>query len=473
MSRFISATCRSGFSLESLKLRFAAKAAPTFLFVLFCFLFPASSFCLSAPPNIVFIMADDLGYGDVGCYGNSQNNTPNIDALAAGGLRFTDFHSSGPMCSPTRAGTMTGVYQQRFGPNFDGAISGVEDFNTGLPLEALTIAEVLRANGYATGCFGKWHLGFQPPYFPTKQGFDEFRGLGSGDGDFFTHVDRSGREDWWLNDDKAPEEGYTTELLTRHSIDFIKRHKEEPFFLYVPHLAIHFPWQGPDDPPHRQPGTEYHNDKWGVIPDRSNVHPHSKAMIEALDKSVGEIMGALKKEGLLENTLVVFTSDNGGYINYSGGFQNISSNGPLRGQKAQVYEGGHRVPAIVSWPNKIKAGVSSQTTHSTDWFPTFAKLAGISISNIQLDGLDLAPLLFEGKALEDRRLFWRIRGNWAIRSGPWKLVHANDKTELYNLADDIGETKDLASSMPARVKRLTDAWNAWEDDVNKTAEMYQ
>ena len=440
------------------------KAAPTvksriFLFTFFLFALCSSLFASS--PNIVLIMADDLGYGDLGCYGNSNIETPNIDALAANGLRFTDFHSSGPMCSPTRAGTLTGVYQQRFGPNFDGAISGVEDYHTGLPLEAITIAEVLKEKGYATGCFGKWHLGFQPPYFPTKQGFDEFRGLGSGDGDFFTHVDRSGREDWRTNDEKTPEEGYTTDLLTKHSIDFIRRHRDEPFFLYVPHLAIHFPWQGPEDPPHRQAGTVYHQDKWGVIPDRSNVYPHVRAMIESLDKSVGKILSVLKKESLIENTLVIFTSDNGGYIRYSGGFENISSNGPLRGQKTQVYEDGHRVPTIVSWPGRIKPGVTNQTSISMDWFPTFAGLAGVSMPHMQLDGVDLSPLLFDGKSLSDRNLFWRIRGNWAVRSGPWKLTYANGESVLYNLDSDIGETTDLSTKHPEKVAGLRAAYDEW------------
>ena len=452
------------------------KAAPTvksriFLFTFFLFALCSSLFASS--PNIVLIMADDLGYGDLGCYGNSNIETPNIDALAANGLRFTDFHSSGPMCSPTRAGTLTGVYQQRFGPNFDGAISGVEDYHTGLPLEAITIAEVLKEKGYATGCFGKWHLGFQPPYFPTKQGFDEFRGLGSGDGDFFTHVDRSGREDWWTNDEKTPEEGYTTDLLTKHSIDFIRRHRDEPFFLYVPHLAIHFPWQGPEDPPHRQAGTVYHQDKWGVIPDRSNVHPHVRAMIESLDKSVGKILSVLKKESLIENTLVIFTSDNGGYIRYSGGFENISSNGPLRGQKTQVYEGGHRVPTIVSWPGRIKSGVTNQTSISMDWFPTFAGLAGVSMPHMQLDGVDLSPLLFDGKSLSDRNLFWRIRGNWAVRSGPWKLTYANGESGLYNLDSDIGETTDLSTKHPEKVAGLRAAYDEWNQKVNLSAKAYE
>ena len=448
--------------------RVANKFAPTvFLFVL------GSSLFAAAPPNIVFIMADDLGYGDLGCYGSKNNNTPNIDGLAAAGLRFTDFHSAGPMCTPTRAATLTGLYQQRFGSKFDGALSGKDDRHSGLPLEAITIAEVLKGQGYATGCFGKWHLGYLPPYFPTNQGFDEFRGLGSGDGDFFNHVDRSGNEDWWEDLELKPEEGYTTDLLTMHSVDFIKRHRERPFFLYVPHLAIHFPWQGPNDPPHRQAGTEYHDDKWGVIPDRSNVHPHVKAMIESLDQSVGSILKTLRSEGLLENTLVIFTSDNGGYINYSGGFENISSNGVLRGQKSQVYEGGHRVPAIISWPGKIKTGHTNELAHSTDWYYTFAKMAGVSLDGNQLDGVDLSPLLFEGESLPDRNLFWRIRENWAVRSGPWKLVRVNGNSGLFNLDIDLSESNNLALDIPVKVKQLSQAWKTWEDNVNKTAALYE
>jgi arylsulfatase A len=335
----------------------------------FCLLVSAiTSQCLAAKqrPNIVLIVADDLGYGDVGCYGSTVNPTPNIDALAGSGLRLTDFHSAGPMCSPTRAAMLTGQYQQRFGRLFDTAISGVRDRERGLPLKAVTIAELLKQRGYATACFGKWHLGYKPPWLPTSQGFDVFRGLGSGDGDFHTHIDRSGTPDWWHNNQLESAEGYTTDLLTRYSIEFIEANRDRPFFLYVPHLAIHFPWQGPADPPHRQKGRSYHDDKWGAIPEPSNVQPHIRAMIQALDASVGQVVTALQKAGLEQNTLVIFTSDNGGYLTYGDRFRNISSNGPLRGAKASMYEGGHRVPTIFSWPGRIESGVSDETAHSTD-----------------------------------------------------------------------------------------------------------
>lgn len=427
----------------------------------------------AVPPNLVFILADDLGYGDVGCYGNQKNRTANLDALAESGLRFTDFHTSGPMCSPTRAATLTGQYQQRFGKQFDFALSGTRHREKGLPRQAVTIAEVLRESGYATACFGKWHLGYQPPFLPPNQGFDEFRGLGSGDGDFFTHVDRSGRPDWWHNNRLVPEEGYTTDLLTRYSVDFIRRNRDRPFFLYLPHLAIHFPWQGPNDPPHRKPGTSYHQDKWGVIPDRGNVHPHVKAMIESMDSSVGMIVQALEVSGVRENTLVVFTSDNGGYLNYAGGFENISSNGPLRGQKTQLYEGGHRVPAIVSWLGKIRPGVTRDTAHSVDWFPTFARLAGVDVASMRLDGIDLSELLLEAKTLPERKLFWRAGGR-AVREGPWKYIESHEgKPELYNLVDDLSESVNLAPQMPERVQQLRQAWEVWQAEVNESAKAYQ
>ncbi|MCK5278289.1 MAG: sulfatase-like hydrolase/transferase, partial [Cyclobacteriaceae bacterium] len=309
-----------------------------------------SSIQKKVKPNIVLILIDDLGYGDLGCYGNTTNRTPNIDLLADEGIRFTDFHSNGPMCTPTRAALLTGMYQNRLGEKFDGPLSGKTQYDEGMPLEVVTMAEMLKKAGYSTGMFGKWHLGYKQPFLPANQGFDEFVGLAAGDGDHHSHIDRWGREDWWHNSSPTMEKGYSVDLITDHSKSFIENHKGEPFFLYMAHLAIHFPWQGPDDPPHRKKGVSYENDKWGIIPDRENVHPHVKAMVEAVDQSVGEIMNTLRELNLDDNTLVILTSDNGGYIHYNHKFKNISSNGPLRGQKAEVYEGGHRVPFIARWP---------------------------------------------------------------------------------------------------------------------------
>ncbi len=420
------------------------------------------------PPNIVLILADDLGYGDLGCYGSGQNLTPNIDRLASEGIRFTDFHSNGAMCTPTRAALLTGLYQQRFGAQFEGPLSSKTNYHEGLPLGAVTIAERLKDVGYVTGMFGKWHLGYRPPYLPTRQGFDEFIGLTTGDGDHHSQIDRSGREDWWHQDQIHMEKGYTADLLTRHSIRFIEEHQDTPFFLYLPHLAIHFPWQGPDDPVHRVKGKDYWNDKWGVISDQTNVHPHVQAMIESLDQSVGEIISTLKRLELDERTLVIFCSDNGGYINYGDSHFNISSNGALRGQKSQMFEGGHRVPAIAWWPGRIRPRVSNQTVMTFDFFPTFLALAkGASSGKVEeLDGVNLARFFLSNERLSDRDLFWRDDDVGAIRRGAWKLVIREGKdSKLFNLHQDLGEHHDLAGDLPERVQELESAYRTWAAQV--------
>ncbi|MFT5130561.1 MAG: arylsulfatase A, partial [Rhodothermales bacterium] len=339
----------------------------------------------------------------------------------------------------------------------------------GLPHGAVTIAEALKTRGYATACFGKWHLGYKPPWLPPDQGFDEFRGLASGDGDYHTQVSRWGAEDWWRNNQVEPELGYTTDLLTRHSIDFIERHREKPFFLYLPHLTIHFPWQGPDDPPHRKAGKNYSRDKWGIIPNPANVAPHVKAMIETLDRSVGEIVAALKKQNPDRQTLVIFTSDNGGYLSYGKDFHKISSNGVLRGQKGGLHEGGHRVPMIASWPGKIRPGESAAVGHSTDFMPTLAAMAKADLTRLELDGVDLAPVLFSGQPLPEHILFWRAGKLRAVRQGPWKLYCIKDHHILYNLDDDIGEVHNLAPKHPDRLKAIVASLEKWEQDVDSSA----
>jgi len=417
------------------------------------------------PPNFVLIVADDLGYGDLGCYGAKTVKSPHLDRLAAEGMRLTDFHSNGPMCSPTRAALLTGLYQQRFGPRFERALSPRTKEEGGLPLDAVTLAEELKRAGYVTGMFGKWHLGYESPYLPTRQGFDEFRGLVSGDGDHHTHIDRSGQEDWWNGERIEMQSGYTADLLTQHAVSFIERNKDRPFFLYVPHLAIHFPWQGPDDPPHRRVGVNYANDKWGVIPDRTNVRPHVEAMIAALDRSVGEIVAALDEYGLERDTLVFFTSDNGGYLTYGKDFRHISSNGPLRGQKGDVFEGGHRVPAIARWPGKIQAGATSDaTTITMDLMPTFLELAGQSPAR-KLDGVSLTGLLLEGERPKERTLFWRM-GNRAARRGDWKMVWpTRGEPMLFNLNKDLAESENVAATQPEITDQLRQQINAWEKEV--------
>jgi len=422
-----------------------------------------------AAPNIVLFLIDDLGYGDLGCYGNTKISTPNIDKLASEGIRFTDFHSNGPMCTPTRAALLTGKYQNRFGEKFEGPLSGKTQYDEGLPLEAVTIAEVLREAGYASGMVGKWHLGYKAPYLPTNQGFDKFVGLAAGDGDHHSHIDRWGRKDWWQNDSLKMEDGYSVDLITKHSQNFIEQNRDKPFFLYIAHLAIHFPWQGPNDPAQRREGISYEDDKWGLIRDRENVHPHVKAMVEAVDTSVEQVMGTLDRLRLRDNTLVIFTSDNGGYIHYNNQFHNISSNGKLRGQKTEMYEGGHRVPFIVSWPGKMKKGITSDATAMTfDLLPTFLQIAGLgSERDLEFDGVDLSDHLLNQGQLPDRTLFWKMDDEIAVREGPWKLVQlGNLPAELYNLKDDRSETVNLVSKNPQKVKELNDKWNSWAKRTN-------
>lgn len=421
-------------------------------------------------PNIVLIMADDLGYGDLGCYGHPTNLTPHLDRLAAVGLRFTDFHSNGPMCSATRAALLTGRYQHRFGRMFEGAL-GAADYDRGLPLGTPTMASILQQGGYATAMYGKWHLGFHPPHMPTRFGFDEFRGIVHGDSDHHSHVDRSGRQGWWHNETAINEPGYAADVLTRHSVAFIEKNRQRPFFLYLPHLSIHFPWQGPRDAGYREPGHDYNNaSKLGDLASK-DIGAQAKAMVEHLDNCVGQVLAALKRNGVFQNTLVIFTSDNGGYLNYEGGYHNISSNGPLRGQKTEVYEGGHRVPCIASWPGRIRPGVTDATAASFDLFPTFAQVAGVATGGIALEGASLQRVLFERRPVAERTLFWRIRNHRAARRGAWKLVRiGNQPPELYDLRNDLSETQNLAASQTALTEELTTALATWEQDVDRSAD---
>jgi len=422
-------------------------------------------------PNIILIVADDLGYGDIGCYGNTENRTPHLDRLAAEGMRFTDFHSNGPMCSPTRAALLTGRYQNRLGRAFESALSYKAHRDRGLPPDALTIADALKPAGYATAMYGKWHLGYCPPYIPTRQGFDEFRGLLTGDGDHHSHISRSGNEDWWADEEIKMEEGYTAELITRHSIDFIERHQDQPFFLYVAHLAIHFPWQGSDEQGHRVKGQDYWNlTKLGPHKE-GEVGPVVREMVESVDRSVGEIMAAVRRLNLDCRTFVFFTSDNGGYLGYAGRFRGeISSNGPLRGQKGDVFEGGHRVPAIAWWPGCIKPGtVTHQIAMTMDLMPTCLDLAGVDLPASDgphaLDGTSLLPVLCDGQPLAQRTLFWRMRDRRAVRRGPWKLAMLNKDVMLFNLAEDVSEQKNLAEKKPELVRQLRNALVQWEKDL--------
>jgi arylsulfatase A-like enzyme len=424
----------------------------------------------SAPPNIVLIMADDLGYGDIGCYRGVGGEagwiaTPNIDRMAGRGLRMIDFHSSGNVCSPTRAGLMTGRYQQRAGiPGVVFADPKRPEYRHGLQDGEVTLPEVLGKAGYATAIFGKWHLGYEPQYNPVRHGFHRFRGYVSGNVDFFSHVDQAGAYDWWDGEKSIEEEGYVTHLITKHAVEFINDHHERPFFLYLPHEAPHYPYQGPGDKPIRQVGGKFSNQ--GARTDRKEAY---REMVIEMDKGVGQVLAALEKHDLTENTLVWFFSDNGA--------TSLGSNGPLRGQKGTNWEGGHRVPSIAYWPGKIEpGGTSDQLAITLDVMPTALALAQTSAPEGRpLDGVDLAQVLTTGKAIGPRQLFWN---GAAMRDGDWKLViegrgkgrrNAQGEPVLFNLADDIGEQHDLAGEQPERAAQMLKAVEAWRSDVAKGA----
>jgi len=423
----------------------------------------ASGYAQTRRDNIVVILADDLGYGDLSCFGGRRVQTPNLDRLAREGMRFTDFHSNGAVCSPTRAALLTGRYPQRAGIE-----TALGENARGLDRGQITLARRLRDAGYSTALFGKWHLGYNPENGPQHHGFAEFRGLLHGAHDYFSHVDQYGRMDWWHNDKPVNEPGYTTHLITRHASRYIESHKDQPFFLYVSHAAIHFPWMTPDDQPYRQQGVR-HEDLRKLGPHQEkDVGPVVCRMIASLDDSVGQIMAALRRSGLDHRTLVFFTSDNGGYLRYQGGFVNISDNGPLRGQKGGLYEGGHRVPGIAWWPGQIKAGsVCREIVATMDLMPTMLALAGTSVDP-RLDGIDLLPCLLEGCCMPERTLFWRTNQTGAVRRGPWKLIMPladRASAELFHLERDSGEHTNVAVHRPNEVSELRKAYEQWENDV--------
>ncbi len=408
-------------------------------------------------PNIIVIMADDLGYGDLGCYGNQEIQTPHLDRMAAEGIRFTDYHSNGTVCSPTRAALLTGKYQQRTGISF---VVTVAKRDLGLSLEETTFAESMKSAGYITGIFGKWHLGYDPRFNPVHQGFDEYVGFLAGNVDYHSHVDQAGYEDWWRGDQLIPEEGYTTDIITTHAVDFIKKHKEKNFLLYIPHEAPHYPYQGRASKADRQvggePGTDY--PVRGSEEDYQAMH---REMIEVMDEGIGNIIQTLKELDLDRKTLVLFCSDNGAT-------RDVGSNAPFRDSKGTVWEGGHRVPAIAWWPETIKPrGVSHETVMSMDLFPTIVGVAGGSIPE-DLDGISMKNLLIKGESLSERDLYWQYKSQRAIRSGEWKLVSLapEEIPQLFNLKNDPEEAHNLAKTNPELVIELTQKLTDWEKEVN-------
>jgi arylsulfatase A-like enzyme len=401
-------------------------------------------------PHIVFFLADDLGWKDVGYHGG-EIKTPHIDKLANAGVRLEQFYVL-PVCSPTRAALMTGRYPLRYGLQ----VGVVRPWATyGLPLEERTLAQALRGAGYRTAITGKWHLGhFDRAYLPTARGFDHQYGHYNGALDYYTHL-RDGGLDWHRDDKALREEGYTTQLIAKEAARLIAAHDPaRPLFLYVPFNAPHAPLQAPAD---------YLKRYKHLTPKKRRTHA---AMVACLDDAVGAILAALNRRGMAKDTLILFSSDNGGRPGLG------ADNGPLRAGKATLYEGGTRVPAWAHWPGRLKPGVVHAPLHMVDWYPTLLKLGGAPLAQkLPLDGLDMWPTLAEGKAPARKEVVYNVepqRG--AVRVGDWKLVvhgklprpagGGTEGVELFDLADDPFEMKDLAAKRPEKVRELLARLNA-------------
>ncbi|MCL5743972.1 MAG: sulfatase-like hydrolase/transferase, partial [Acidobacteria bacterium] len=373
------------------------------------------------PPNIIVIVADDLGYGEPGCQGDLEIPTPHIDSIAANGVRFTVGYVTAPLCSPSRAGFMTGRYQTRFGHELNAIAEQNADPRIGLPLSEITIADALKKAGYATGAIGKWHLGGAPHFHPQRRGFDEFFGF-THEGHFFVPAPYTGLTSYLIplvppydlgnpiyrGDTPVEEKAYLTEAFCREAVSFVDRHRQQPFFLYLAFNAVHHPMQSPPKYMAR------------VAKIKDPLRRILGGMLVAMDDAVGELLEKLRAAGLEENTLIFFYSDNGAYA-----LENATSNKPLRGFKSQLWEGGIRVPFLLQWKGKLPGGVTySEPVSALDVFPTAVAAAGGRLpSDRILDGVNLLPYL-EGRKTEPphEQLYWRLQGNTALRCGKWKLI---------------------------------------------------
>jgi arylsulfatase A-like enzyme len=413
-------------------------------------------------PNVVLIITDDLGWADLGSYGATDIRTPSLDRLASQGLRLTDFYANGVTCSPTRAGLISGRYQQRYGieaplPNADRA------GDLGLPATGYSLPQLLKNHGYATALIGKWHLGYVEEKTPNAHGFDYFFGLKSGYHDYYTHDDGGGQPDLWENDNPVETRGYTTDLVTERAARFIDEHKNEPFFLDVAYTAPHWPYQVPGSP--------------SVAPNNArHVMPHDPepgtrgdyvAMVEHLDRQIGELLAAIDHAGIAADTIVIFTNDNGG--------EWLSSSAPLFGRKWTVFEGGIRVPAIVRWPKRIPAGsVSDQVGITMDLTASILAVTGAPLpAEARLEGMNLFPV-WEGREPElERTLFWRSGSGGgkqtAVRRGNWKLIVDGTHTYVFDLGTDLSERNDLARWRRDVAQELYPLLADWEASVDADA----
>jgi len=409
-------------------------------------------------PNFVFIVADDLGYADLGCYGGRPAEfgavSPHIDALAAGGLRFTEGYSNAPVCSPTRFALMTGRYQYRLRGGLDEPMSSRtrDSAVLGLPPAHPTLPSLLRAAGYRTALMGKWHLGYPPHFSPLRSGYEEFFGPMSGGVDYFTHCTTSGQHDLWLGEQDHPSIGYLTDLISDRAVDYLERTAGAgaPFLLSLHYTAPHWPWETRDDA-HVSEETRAHL----FHVDGGNIHTYRR-MIHHMDEGIGRVVQVLRERGVLDNTLIVFTSDNGG--------ERFSDNWPLVGGKMDLTEGGIRVPWIAHWPAAVApGGTSAQHCLTMDWTATMLDAAGVAADAAHpLDGVSLLPVLQGGAGFE-RPMHWRMnhRGQRALRRGRWKYLQVDGHEYLFDIDADARERANRAPRELERLTAMREDWLRW------------
>jgi arylsulfatase A-like enzyme len=441
------------------------------IFFLVAVILVASSPALAQrPPNVVLVMMDDLGYGDIGSYGAADVRTPNIDRLAREGVRFTDAYANGAVCTPTRAALITGRYQQRVGLEWFLTVAPA-DRELGLPATETSLPALLRKNGYATALYGKWHIGFKPEFGPNAHGFDEFYGFLSGAHSYYTsHANvrgiGDGPPDFFENTTPVEATGYLTDEISRRAVGFINRNADKPFFIEVAYNAVHWPFEPPGLP--RAGTAAGARKRLRQAPEDSL--PATRAdyvrMLESADAGIGQILAALDRRGLTGNTLVIFTNDNGG--------EWLSRNAPFFHRKGTLWEGGIRVPLIMRWPRELPRGkVSRQAAITVDVTASILAAAGVRApASYRPDGIDLLPMLRGTAPVTDRQLFWRAnrpdRQQRAVRSGKWKLLVDGSQLMLFDLSLDPGERTDLAARRPDLVVKLNRQLADWETNVDRS-----
>lgn len=409
-------------------------------------------------PNILFILADDMGWGDLSCYGRPDYKTPNLDRLAQQGMRFTNAYSAAAVCTPTRVGYYTGRYPARLPVGLEEPLTqrsqmGEKLKTHGIPNDHPTLPSLIKEQGYDTALIGKWHVGYLPNFSPLKIGFDEFFGNMSGGIDYFSHKDSTGELDLYEAEVPVDRVGYVTDLFTARAVDYINRPRKKPFYLSLNYTSPHWPWEGPGDLVFSKTlkgGADY------VSGGSLKVYGE---MVRSLDAGIGKVLDAIRQAGLEKNTIVIFTSDNGG--------ERFSYNWPFRGQKGTLFEGGVRVPAIVRWPGVTRPGtITDHPVITMDWTATMIAAAGAKPDpKYPLDGEDQLPVLSGQPLITERTLFWRTRNQGAMRSGKWKYLRAGTNEVLYELSADEHEQANYADLEPNKLAELRAAFKAWESQM--------